>query len=562
VSQEFNTIFPQSSEEMSREDNGARSAFPKEARLLVVDDEESLRITIAAIFEKEGYVVDTAATGDEAIGLLQKLEYDLVLTDLHMEGGDGLSVLSQIRKQSPLTISVVLTGFASVESAIAALQEGAYDYLVKPCDIDNMKHTIRRGVEHRRLMLAEQKARGDLEQLNRDLEERIKERTAQLMIVNEELSEANRAKDVFLATLSHELRTPLTPVVGWIKLLRSGSLDQKGVAQALDAIERNAWLQSRLIDDLLDTSRIATGKLHFEPSPTDLNQAVSAALDTVKASAAAKQIDLAIHLDPSPLVVMGEPVRLQQIAWNLVSNAIKFTETGGKVSVFTHKKNGDAYLVVSDTGIGISPDFIPHVFDRFKQADGSTSRVHGGLGLGLAIAHALTRLHGGELSVASEGVGRGASFTLSLSSAPDEKLEIETTQASSHSLSGMEILVVEDSEDTLALLSTIFGQEGAVVITASSASEALGKVEQRRPHLIVSDIGMPDTDGYTFMEKVKVLPGMQQVPAIAISGYASDEDRARALDVGYLALIPKPIDVDNLFQLIQNLLRPAVPANN
>jgi len=241
VSQEFNTMFPHSLEETSSDNGGARSAFPKEARLLVVDDEESLRITTAAIFEKEGYVVDTAATGDEAIGLLQGCEYDLVLTDLHMEGGDGLSVLSQIRKQAPLTISVVLTGFASVESAIAALQEGAYDYLIKPCDIDNMKHTIRRGVEHRRLMLAEQKARADLEQLNRDLEERIKERTAQLTRVNEELSEANRAKDVFLATLSHELRTPLTPVVGWIKLLRTASLDPQnpGPMARPEKLQRN-----------------------------------------------------------------------------------------------------------------------------------------------------------------------------------------------------------------------------------------------------------------------------------------------------------------------------------
>ena len=207
-----------------------------------------------------------------------------MLTDLHMEGGDGLSVLNQIRRHAPLTISVVLTGFASVESAIAALQEGAYDYLVKPCDIESMKHTIRRGVEHRRLMLAEQKARTDLDQLNLDLEKRIEERTAELTRLNAELAEANRAKDVFLATLSHELRTPLTPVVGWIKLLRSGNLDEKSVSQALDAIERNAWLQSRLIDDLLDTSRIATGKLHFEPKPTDLNVVVKAAVDTVRAS--------------------------------------------------------------------------------------------------------------------------------------------------------------------------------------------------------------------------------------------------------------------------------------
>jgi DNA-binding response OmpR family regulator len=245
-------------------DNGESAAVlspANDARVLVVDDEENLRITTSAILENEGYLVDCAASGDEAIARLANTEYDLVLTDLHMEHGEGLTVLNEIRRNAPLTISVVLTGFASVESAIAALQEGAYDYLVKPCDIETMKHTIRRGVEHRRLMLAEQKARADLEQLNLDLEQRIVERTAELTRLNAELAEANRAKDVFLATLSHELRTPLTPVVGWIKLLRSGNLDTKSVAQALDAIERNAWLQARLIDDLLDTSRIATGKL-------------------------------------------------------------------------------------------------------------------------------------------------------------------------------------------------------------------------------------------------------------------------------------------------------------
>ena len=343
-------------------DSGAFVPLLREARLLVVDDEESLRITTAAILEKEGYIVDTASSGEEAITLINSTDYDLVLTDLHTEGGDGLSVLNQIRRHAPLTISVVLTGFASVESAIAALQEGAYDYLVKPCDIESMKHTIRRGVEHRRLMLAEQKARADLEQLNLDLERRIEERTAELKRLNVELAEANRAKDVFLATLSHELRTPLTPVVGWIKLLRTGTLDEKSISQALDAIERNAWLQSRLIDDLLDTSRIATGKLHFEPKPTDLNVAVKAAVDTVRASASSRNIEITMALWPTSLVVMGEPVRLQQIAWNLVSNAIKFTDPGGKVDVTTASDGTHAQLVVVDNGVGISADFLPHVF--------------------------------------------------------------------------------------------------------------------------------------------------------------------------------------------------------
>jgi signal transduction histidine kinase len=544
------------------DDGNGTPSSKRDGQLLVVDDEESLRITTAAILEREGYLVDTASSGDEAINLLEQKDYDLVLTDLHMEGGDGLSVLNQIRRHSPLTISVVLTGFASVESAIAALQEGAYDYLVKPCDIDSMKHTIRRGVEHRRLMLAEQKARTDLQQLNLDLERRIIERTAELTRLNAELADANRAKDVFLATLSHELRTPLTPVVGWIKLLRSGNLDEKSVAQALDAIERNAWLQSKLIDDLLDTSRIATGKLHFEPKPTDLNAITKAVIDTVLESAASRNIELSVSLSPSMLVVMGEPVRLQQIAWNLISNAIKFTEPGGKVTVRTHNEGPQASLVVTDTGIGIDPEFLPHVFDRFKQADGSTSRRHGGLGLGLAIADALAKMHGGKILAESEGAGKGASFTLHVELAAAQRVIPEKTAEKTRSLNGLDVLIVEDSEDTLMLLSAVFSREGANVTTATSAAEALELAVNKRPSVIISDIGMPDVDGYQLLEQLKVIPGMDDVPAIAISGYASDEDRTRALNTGYNALVPKPIDVEVLFDLIHDLNLPQLsPAN-
>jgi len=550
--------FDQSGNNAPLNDTGGFAPFFKEARLLVVDDEESLRITTAAIFEKEGYIVDTASSGDEAIELLSASDYDLVLTDLHMEGGDGLSVLNRIRQQAPLTISVVLTGFASVESAIAALQEGAYDYLIKPCDIETMKHTIRRGVEHRRLMLAEQKARADLQQLNLDLEQRIEQRTGELKQLNAELADANRAKDVFLATLSHELRTPLTPVVGWIKLLRSGTLDEKSVSQALDAIERNAWLQSRLIDDLLDTSRIATGKLHFEPKPTDLNAAVKAAVDTVRTSAAARSIELSLSLHSSSLIVMGELVRLQQIAWNMVSNAIKFTDPGGKVNVQTALNGAQAYLTVIDTGIGIAPEFLPHVFDRFRQADGSTSRRHGGLGLGLAIADALAKMHGGRMEAQSGGVGHGATFTLKLEVAPTGKVTTETVDQKVHSLQGLDVLIVEDSPDTLLLLSTIFRREGASVTTAESAAEALQSAATKRPHIIVSDIGMPEVDGYQLLEQLRLVPGLAEVPAIAISGYASEEDREHAIAVGYLALVPKPVDIDTLFTLIQDLRAPAV----
>jgi diguanylate cyclase len=256
--------------------------------------------------------------------------------------------------------------------------------------------------------------------------------------------------------------------------------------------------------------------------------------------------------------VMGEPVRLQQIAWNLISNAIKFTEPGGKVIIVTKLEGEGADLEVIDTGVGIEPEFLPHVFDRFRQADGSTSRRHGGLGLGLAIADALAKLHGGQLKAESGGVGHGATFNFKLDLAPTGRVATETVDNKRHSLAGLDVLIVEDSPDTLTLLSTIFRREGASVTTAASAGEALTRAVDKRPHIIVSDIGMPEVDGYQLLEQLRILPGLGNVPAIAISGYASEEDRERALAAGYLALVPKPIDVDVLFGLIQDLKAPAV----
>lgn len=536
-----------------RQADGNNPLSPEGARLLVVDDEESLRITTAAILEREGYKVETASSGNEAVSLLEETEFDLVLTDLHMEGGDGLSVLAEIRRLAPLTISVVLTGFASVESAIAALQHGAYDYLVKPCDIDEMKHTIRRGVEHRRLMLAEQEARGNLEQLNRNLEQRVEERTAELTRLNEELAEANRAKDIFLATLSHELRTPLTPVLGWVNLLRNGNLDSDGIVQALEAIERNARLQSRLIDDLLDISRIATGKLRFDPKPTDLNQVVKAAAETVRSSAGVKRVELEVSLIDAPLVVMGEPVRLQQVVWNLISNAIKFTEAGGHVSVRTEAVKGEARVVVEDTGIGITPEFLPHVFDRFQQADGSSTRRHGGLGLGLAIVQALAKMHHGRVQAESEGVARGSRFTFALPRATQTSYAEEEEVLEDEVEVNHRVLIVEDSTDTLELLCTLFERKGCKVMGAKSAQEALRLASETRPSIIVSDIGMPEIDGCELLAELRRLPGLENVPAIAISGYAMEEDRERSSAAGFIAHLAKPVNVEDLFALIQKL---------
>jgi signal transduction histidine kinase len=526
------------------------------ARLLVVDDEENILLTISEVLRLEGYEVDVAASGRAGLALLDGREYDLILTDLHMDEGDGLSLLEEVRRRAPLTITIVLTGFAALETAIAALRHGAYDYLPKPCIIDELKYTVSRGLEHRRLMLAEREARAGLEELNRELERRVEERTSELLRVNRELVEANRAKDIFLATLSHELRTPLTPVLGWVNLLRTTGgpgADPGLLAQGLDAIERNARLQARLVDDLLDISRIVSGKLRIESEPVNLCAVVGPAVETVRAEADGREIEIAVELPDCPLVVQGAPVRLQQIVWNLLSNAVKFTPRGGRVTVRAWRERGEARVEVSDTGIGIAPEFLPHVFDRFRQADGSTTRQYGGLGLGLAIVRALAELHGGRVSAASDGLGRGARFTLALPCAVAAEEREEAADDTDAGGSSLPVLVVDDSVETVELLQLFFTRRGYDVMGAGSASEAVERAREKAPGLIISDISMPETDGYALLAELRRMPGLEGVPAIALTGHAMDEDRVRALAAGFAVHVPKPVDPDELLRVVRRL---------
>ncbi len=525
------------------------------ARLLVVDDEENIVLTISEVLRLEGYDVDVASSGGEAVRLLDRgAEYDLILTDLHMDEGDGLSLLEDVRRRAPLTIVVVLTGFAAVESAIAALRHGAYDYLTKPCIIAELTHTVGRGIEHRRLMLAEREARGRLEELNRDLESRVEERTAELSRVNRELVEANRMKDVFLATLSHELRTPLTPVLGWVNLLRTGAAaDPAMLTQGLDAIERNARLQARLVDDLLDISRIVSGKLRIEWEPVNLCSVVELATEPVRAETSAREIELAVELPACPLVVQGAPVRLQQVVWNLLSNAVKFTPRGGRVRVRVWRAGDEAHIEVSDSGVGIADDFLPHVFDRFRQADGSTTRQYGGLGLGLAIVRALAELHGGWVVAESEGLGSGSRFTFGLPCATAQEVGGEDEAEPEPEPPSVHVLIVDDSSETLELLELLFKRQGYEVSVAGSAAEAVRRARDRRPGLIISDISMPGVDGYTLLAELRRMPGLEAVPAIALTGHAMDEDRVRALAAGFAVHIPKPVDPEELLRIVRRL---------
>jgi PAS domain S-box-containing protein len=389
----------------------------------------------------------------------------------------------------------------------------------------------------------------------------------------EELEQANRIKDEFLATLSHELRTPLTAMLGWSRMLRSGQLDEAGRERAVQVIERNAEAQAKLIEDLLDVSRIITGKLRMEVQPVVLAPIVETAVNGLRPAAEAKHLRLISSLDPAAGPVTGDPARLQQVVTNLLSNAIKFTPEGGRVEVRLERSGVRARIVVSDTGVGISPDALPHIFERFHQADSSNTRAHGGLGLGLAIVRHLVESQGGSVSAQSPGEGLGAVFTveLPLTAAPGTqptrgRPEMLSEQARSTinegemfgtpgALEGVRVLLVEDERDTRELLKTILEGCGAVVTEAASAGEALAALEHVRPDVLVSDIGMPGENGYELIKKVRALPAEcgGRVPAVALTAYAGAKDRRRALLAGFHTHLAKPVEPDELLAVLASL---------
>jgi PAS domain S-box-containing protein len=369
---------------------------------------------------------------------------------------------------------------------------------------------------------------------------------------------ANRVKDEFLAVLSHELRSPLNPILGWSRLLQNGKLDQAKTAQALATIERNAKLQSELIEDLLDISRILQGKLSLNVSPVNLASTIQAALETVRLAADAKSITIETSLASQVKLVLGDSTRLQQVMWNLLANAVKFTPAGGKVEVRLEQMDHQAQITISDNGKGIAADFLPYIFDYFRQADSTTTRKFGGLGLGLAIVHHLVELHGGTVEADSPGEGLGVTFTVRLplqpmSSAANQK---EQFSQSSVNLQGVQVLVVDDDTDTRELIVFLLEQAEASVISVTSASAALTALTQSPPDILVSDIGMPEMDGYMLIRQVRALPPEQggQIPAIALTAYAGDFNEKQALAAGFQRHVAKPVEPNELINAIVTLL--------
>jgi PAS domain S-box-containing protein len=384
-----------------------------------------------------------------------------------------------------------------------------------------------------------------------------------------EAQESSRLKDEFLATVSHELRTPLTAILGWAHMLRTGHFNGDAALKAFETIERNARAQSQLIDDLLDVSRIITGKLRIDVRQVDPNSFVEAAIEAVRPAFEAKGVRIQKIIDTGVISVSGDPVRLQQVVWNLLSNAIKFTPRGGKVQVRLERVNSHIEIAVSDTGAGITPEFLPHVFDRFRQADQRTTRQHGGMGLGLAIVRHLIELHGGTVRAESAGEGRGSTFTVLLPVAPVYQVAVEGGRVHpaardtlpsfeyADRLDGLKVLVVDDEPDTRELLKVGLGRCGAEVTLAGSAAEALEAMPTAAPDLLVSDIGMPGEDGYELIRRVRALPDESggRVPAIALTAYARVEDRMQALRAGYQMHVPKPVEMAELVAVAASLVR-------
>lgn len=398
------------------------------------------------------------------------------------------------------------------------------------------------------------------------LSERERERTENLQraeTARAEAEAANRIKDEFLAVLSHELRTPLNPILGWSQLLRNNNLDATKTAFALETIERNAKLQTQLIEDLLDVTRIMQGKLRLNVAPVNLVSTITAAIETVRLAAEAKSIQIETVLDLTAGEVLGDTARLQQVMWNLLSNAVKFTDAGGRVEVHLSHVGSQVQIQVGDTGKGIDPNFLPHVFEYFRQEDGKTTRRFGGLGLGLAIVRHLVELHGGTVQADSLGEGQGAKFTVRLPLIRNEgrtgqakQSDFSTPPLHASPLIGLRVLLVDDDVDTRNYIAFTLEQNQMIVTAVASANEAMQAIEETKFDLLISDIGMPEVDGYRLMQQIRSRSFQQggQVPAIALTAYAGEYNQQQALKVGFQRHVVKPIEPEAFVRVIAELM--------
>jgi signal transduction histidine kinase len=522
--------------------------------LLLVDDDADAARTVSSILRQERYDVVVAREAAEAMSALDKRAYDVVLLELTLAQTDGLALLAEIRQRAPAACCIVLTGYASLESAVAALRRGAYDYIIKPCVIEDLKQTISQAIEQHRLSVLAAHREQQLQELNEQLEQRILARTGELMQANRRLAEANAAKDRFLATLSHELRTPLTPLRAGIDLLRSRL--PGGEWQAiLDAMDRNLAQEARLIDDLFDMARITSGKLSLEKRSVNLTECLRTAVEMIEPRAAAKEQMLSLELRDTFAPLLADPVRLQQVIANLLDNAVKFTPRKGRIRLSAWLEDHQVVLEVVDSGPGIMPAHLSRVFEPFWQADLSSRRQFGGTGLGMAIAREIALLHDGDLQVTNVEVGSGARFTFRFPVVPCEPSS--PTPKSTHVLAPLNILLVDDSLDTVQVLSWLLSSKGLRVREAASVPEALNAANTETPDVIITDIGMPEQDGYDLLRLIRADERLRHLPVIAATGYVGSNEQEQMANAGFNATLSKPFDVSELLSVLESVVHPS-----
>jgi signal transduction histidine kinase len=518
-------------------------------------DDSPLEREMARRVLTEQYVVEVFEDGPPVLERLAAGERpDVLVLDWHMPQMSGLEVCRFLRQQydeASLPI-LILTATGGQDDLLEGLSAGANDFVTKTFDP------------------AELRARVGTLARAKFLHDSLKRTELATRRARDAADEANRAKDVFLATVSHELRTPLNSILGWARLLSEGTLDKEGLARGLATIQRNAQIQVQLIEDILDTTRAISGKLHLELATLDLGHVARAAFDAVKPSADARHLQLDLSVQEGPLRLRGDSDRLQQVIGNLLGNAVKFTPAGGSVALQVSKHESTLKVCVRDTGKGIDAQFLPHMFDRFRQEDDAATRRHSGLGLGLALVRHIVAAHGGLVQASSEGENRGAEFTITLP-ADDSRLSrtgesdrpSPTPSATNHDLpvgrlAQVKLLVVEDDEDARDLLVTVLKQQGALVEQAGSADEALARLAEFDADVLLSDIGLPGEDGYALIRAVRArgIPS-ERLPAIALTAYSRREDQRLALEAGFQAHVAKPVEPAVMVAAVADALQTA-----
>ena len=567
-------------------------------RVMAVEDSPTQARLLRLILESEGFVVESAVDGKTALARLAQEPFDIVVSDVLMPGLTGFELCQTIKGDPALCeIPVVLvTTLREPMEIVQALEVGADSFIRKPYEPDALVGRLRSLLAHRAVVAKEvaftPRRRKDDDRRSRGVEAvfngktihvhanrdqilrlllgtfedvvrantLLREREEELSIAKKDLEEAARMKDIFFATLSHELRTPLTAIVGWVHILKEGQTDPAVVQRAVETIERNLNVQNTLIADLLDVSRIVSGKLDLEMAALDLPALVHASVDSARPTATANGIALEVEISPIASAVSGDPARLQQVVTNLLTNSLKFTPRGGRVRVRLAREESTAVLTVSDSGSGIRADALPFVFERFRQASIADTKA-GGLGLGLAIVKHIVEMHEGKVTAASPGPGQGATFKVTLPLKPEVVVVPATTTAgrkgaADASLTGLRIVVADDQQDSRDLIEFLLTQQGAIVTPAASGAEAFAAVKSNPPDVLLSDIEMPDETGYALIGRLRALAPEEggNVPAAAMTAHGSREDKDRALAAGFQRHLAKPFQPADLFALVGELV--------